>query len=350
MTTQLFLDGSVYSPADPFATAMLANGNTIEWVGQDAGARSICDSTMQVIELEGALITPSFSLAAAPARSLAEAWELAATCRAAGYQQLHLFVDGPLAQDVTALVAEPGVLVYLSLPEASEAALEEAHGVYISSSGQMSRHDLVNLAARGKKISLVPASPEDCPGYLDLLEALSPLERMRLSPRIDGLSLIDQGSIDRARALSLTLGFSSHYEASASSFALSLTSGTSVALGSDPLTGPRYLGWELVSKAVNAVGESAVSARAAFQAMTRGPQRAAGASNPMAGQLVPSAPADFALWAVTELMVQTPDSRISAWSTDPRARTPLLPALAPDLDLPQLRALYYRGQKVALDH
>jgi hypothetical protein len=45
------------------------------------------------------------------------------------------------------------------------------------------------------------------------------------------------------------------------------------------------------------------------------------------GQLVPGAPASFAIWRVDELMVQVADDRVQAWSTDPRARTPLLPAL-----------------------
>ena len=45
------------------------------------------------------------------------------------------------------------------------------------------------------------------------------------------------------------------------------------------------------------------------------------------GQLAPGTPASFAVWQVDELMVQTPDNRVQSWSTDPRAGTPLLPAL-----------------------
>lgn len=70
-----------------------------------------------------------------------------------------------------------------------------------------------------------------------------------------------------------------------------------------------------------------ISARAAFLAHTRAGWRAAGAEDPLAGQLVPGAPATFAVWEVEELMVQTPDVRVQSWSTDPRAGTPLLPAL-----------------------
>ncbi|MDY6050941.1 MAG: amidohydrolase, partial [Rothia sp. (in: high G+C Gram-positive bacteria)] len=65
MAASVLLDGSVYSPADPFATALVMNEGQVEWVGQDAGARSIADSSMTVQELGGSLVTPSFALAAA---------------------------------------------------------------------------------------------------------------------------------------------------------------------------------------------------------------------------------------------------------------------------------------------
>ena len=70
-----------------------------------------------------------------------------------------------------------------------------------------------------------------------------------------------------------------------------------------------------------------VSARAAFLGHTRAGWRASKQRNPLLGQLVPGAPASFAVWEVDELMVQVADSRVQSWSTDPRARTPLLPAL-----------------------
>jgi predicted amidohydrolase YtcJ len=73
--------------------------------------------------------------------------------------------------------------------------------------------------------------------------------------------------------------------------------------------------------------EQRISARAAFLGHTRAGWRAAKYRNPMAGQLVPGAPASFAVWEVEELMVQVADGRVQSWSTDPRARTPLLPAL-----------------------
>jgi hypothetical protein len=74
---------------------------------------------------------------------------------------------------------------------------------------------------------------------------------------------------------------------------------------------------------------SGLSARAAFAAHTRGGWRAIG--DDATGELVPGAPATFAVWAVDgELVVQSPDDRVAGWSTDPRAGV----AGLPDLDGP----------------
>ncbi len=76
---------------------------------------------------------------------------------------------------------------------------------------------------------------------------------------------------------------------------------------------------------------SALTARAAFSAATRGGWRAARADDDGSGVLVPGAPATFAVWRVPgELVVQVPDARVAAWSTDPRAGI----AGLPDLDGP----------------
>jgi predicted amidohydrolase YtcJ len=85
---------------------------------------------------------------------------------------------------------------------------------------------------------------------------------------------------------------------------------------------------------------SGLSARAAFSAHTRGGWRAARRDGE--GELVPGAPATFAIWHVEgELVVQTPDERVSGWSTDPRAGVSGLPDLdGPD---PVCRATVVRG-------
>jgi predicted amidohydrolase YtcJ len=50
----------VYTAADPFATAMLVDGDTVAWVGSEQAATSIADASMEVIDLHGALLAPGF--------------------------------------------------------------------------------------------------------------------------------------------------------------------------------------------------------------------------------------------------------------------------------------------------
>ncbi|TLM73458.1 amidohydrolase [Pseudarthrobacter sp. NamB4] len=110
-------------------------------------------------------------------------------------------------------------------------------------------------------------------------------------------------------------------------FARLYSAGVPVCFGSDsPVTPLRP--WSSVRACLEHHNqEERISARAAFLGHTRAGWRAARYPNPMAGQLVPGAPASFAVWEVEELMVQVADGRVQSWSTDPRARTPLLPAL-----------------------
>ncbi len=105
------------------------------------------------------------------------------------------------------------------------------------------------------------------------------------------------------------------------------SAGVPVCFGSDsPVTPLRP--WSSVRACLEHHNDAErISARAAFLGHTRAGWRAARYRNPMAGQLVPGAPASFAVWEVEELMVQVADGRVQSWSTDPRARTPLLPAL-----------------------
>ncbi|MFJ7749593.1 amidohydrolase [Arthrobacter sp. NPDC097144] len=106
-----------------------------------------------------------------------------------------------------------------------------------------------------------------------------------------------------------------------------LSAGVMVAMGSDSPVLPLDP-WSAVRAAVSLSNpEERISARAAFIGHTRAGWRAAGSGNFMLGQLAPGAPASYAVWDVEELMVQTPDAKGAAWSTDPRAGTPLLPAL-----------------------
>ena len=69
-----------------------------------------------------------------------------------------------------------------------------------------------------------------------------------------------------------------------------------------------------------------LSARSAFTAHTRGGRRAARQDDQ--GTLAPGAPASYAVWETCDLVVQTPDTRVATWSTDPRSGVPGLKRLA----------------------
>lgn len=59
--TVLLRRGEVHSPADPFATAMVVEGGQVAWVGSEGAADSFADGVDEVIDLDGALVTPAFT-------------------------------------------------------------------------------------------------------------------------------------------------------------------------------------------------------------------------------------------------------------------------------------------------
>jgi predicted amidohydrolase YtcJ len=121
--------------------------------------------------------------------------------------------------------------------------------------------------------------------------------------------------------------------------------GVVLAFGSDSPVTP-FDPWGTVrAAAFHHDAEERLTARAAFAAHTRGGWRAARRDD--AGVLAPGAPADLAVWDVrSDYAVQTPDPRVAAWSTDPRAGVPVLPALDLDRDLPRCRRTYVDGRVV----
>ena len=101
-------------------------------------------------------------------------------------------------------------------------------------------------------------------------------------------------------------------------------------------------GWQTVRAAVHGVAPAErISARAAFSALTRGAWRLLG--RPEQGVLAVGSEATFVQWAISDLVVETPDERISNWSTDPRSATPGLPPLGPHDDLPTVRRVWRPG-------
>lgn len=163
--------------------------------------------------------------------------------------------------------------------------------------------------------------------------------------RFEHVELADQRSLEQLAKYSITVSVQPGFDAAwgqagglyeqrlgarskeMNPFASFYSGGVPIAFGSDsPVTPLRP--WSSVRACLEHNNPTQrISARAAFLGHTRAGWRAARHSNPLMGQLVPGAPASFAVWEVEELMVQVADSRVQSWSTDPRARTPLLPAL-----------------------
>ncbi|UWE09491.1 amidohydrolase [Actinacidiphila bryophytorum] len=59
--TVLLRGGFVYTPTDPFATAILLDGDTVAWVGEESAADSFAAGADEVVDLDGALVTPAFT-------------------------------------------------------------------------------------------------------------------------------------------------------------------------------------------------------------------------------------------------------------------------------------------------
>lgn len=123
--------------------------------------------------------------------------------------------------------------------------------------------------------------------------------------------------------------------------ALLASRGVPIAFGSDsPVTDMNP--WATVRAATrHHTPGSAISARAAFAAATRGAWRAGGVRDGITGTLVPGAQASYAIWEADELEVSAPADAVQRWSTDRRSRVPALPRL--DGRLPRCRQTVHRG-------
>ncbi|WP_460443895.1 amidohydrolase [Amycolatopsis cihanbeyliensis] len=129
-------------------------------------------------------------------------------------------------------------------------------------------------------------------------------------------------------------------------FATLAAAGVLLAFGSDTPVTPLDP-WAAVRAAVrHRTAGAGLSARAAFNAHTRGAHRAAGIADGMTGSLVPGAPAHYAIWEAEELVVVAGDARVQRWSTDPRSRVPGLPPLEPGTPLPRCLRTVRGGQVI----
>ena len=127
-------------------------------------------------------------------------------------------------------------------------------------------------------------------------------------------------------------------------FASLAAAGVPLAFGSDSPVTP-FAPWEAVrAAAFHTEPDQRISARAAFAAHTRGAWRAA---RRPATACSPSAPPPrWRCGRPASLVVQAPDDRIQAWSTDPRSGTPGLPDLSPGVPAPRCLRTVVAGRVV----
>ena len=59
-TSTLYRGGVVHNPADPLATSMVVADDQIAWIGTDEAAGGLADGVDHVVDLGGALVTPTF--------------------------------------------------------------------------------------------------------------------------------------------------------------------------------------------------------------------------------------------------------------------------------------------------
>lgn len=261
-----------------------------------------------------------------------------------------LFVDGSLGSH-TACLRHP----YLDAPETTGASYLDTGAIsehlrHCIDAGLQAGFHVIGDAAMDAVTDALRAVADEC--------GVSTMHQAR--HRLEHAEMVDADHIATLAQLGVTLSMQPMFDALwggpagmykqrvgdrhtlMNSFAALLRDGVTLAFGSDaPVTslGP----WEAVrAAAFHHNAESRISVRAAFLAHTRGGHRASG--NDRDGVLIPGASADLALWEPTELVVQAPDARVAAWSTDPRAATPGLPDLTPGLPAPLCHATMRAGQ------
>ncbi len=348
----LFRGGSVYAPGAPRATAMLVHGTEIAWIGTDAAADRLGRTDVSV-DLSGALVAPAFvdahvrwpdtALDLGPAGEGDPAAALRTLCgRAAvrGVASLHVMAT----EDPSALSGssppQPGPEVLLYRPRSARHA-EDAFRDATAAGTQA-----VLLVEDTDGLDTVLAVARRLAGQVGLASVVGARHRVEIAAPAAGELLAD----DAAFGEMARLGFVASVQPVPAERARRAEGQSPPALHALAAAGvPLAFGagladpWEAVRLASWAAwGEQALSVRAAFAAATRGGRRAA--RQDREGVLRPGAPATFAVWTHPgELVVRTPDARVSAWSTDPRAATPGLPDLTGEGPGPVCRRTVVRG-------
>lgn len=378
-TVRVWVNGSVYSPADPFATAVLLDGATVAWVGSDDAARAMAGADVSPGDLRAAVVTPAFvahhrvdgSRQLPRAEHGYGAVELlssdpetldAATreVRADGLHALPVLVRRARDTDELDPSALPSpALGFDAAPFGDPAALADATREHLVACTRAGLQAVLVLPSSGDGASEGAPSDEGSAGtagqdaasssgdprvdaLLDAADAavqeLGGRAFHARGHRIVGVERLSEAQCERLAGLAITVSC----EPGRAPLRDLSRAGVPVTLMTDA---PNP--WTAVKAALEAPDEHLrTSARAAFLALTRGVWRAHRGGTPLAGQLAPGAEATLAVWDAESVMVQQAQGTGASWSTDPRARTPVLPALD-DSRLPRCEATVVAGALVS---
>ncbi|SCE44437.1 hypothetical protein GA0115240_16245 [Streptomyces sp. DvalAA-14] len=263
-----------------------------------------------------------------------------------------LFVDGSIGSR-TALLHAP----YADAPHSGVAHLDAEtvarHLLLCTEAGVQAGFHAIGDAAIDAVVAGVRAAAE-----------AAGLERVRaLRHRVEHAELMSARTIDAFAELGLVASVQPAFDATwggadgmyarrlgaeraadLNPYAAMTRAGVPLVLGSDSPVTPLDPWGAVRAAAFHRTPGHRISARAAFNAHTRGGWRAIGRDD--AGVLVPGAPADYAVWSVGDLVVQAPDQRVANWSTDPRSGTPGLPDVTPGGPLPTALRTVVAGRTV----
>ncbi|GAA1360630.1 metal-dependent hydrolase [Brevibacterium luteolum] len=319
----ILYNADVYSSADPFATAIMFTGDTVAWVGSDEAA---CAFEGAHHDLAGAFVTPGLVAAAVDLRpEAARPAPSGDQLLARGVTAAHLIGTSEQLEEFASSAPEALVTTAYQLGGAGE-----GFGALPASALD------ADALPDGAQFVLID-SAADLTAVLGLLEDAGVRAHLQRNAwRLLINVAVPSEAIDALAqsGLGITLDPLGHRQP----LAQLLAAGAQVSFA---LTAENP--WQTLRAAVYDSADG-VSARAAFNAVTRFGYRALGSFD--GGVLAPGAAATACVWSVESLLVQAADSRVAAWSTDPRSGTPGLPDLSSDAALPQLLRVWANGTAV----
>jgi predicted amidohydrolase YtcJ len=344
--TTLYVNGTIHSTSDPYATALLVDGGSVAWVGADDTAEQMRQRTgtdWEVVDLDEALVAPAFVDSLGPTADADPA--------TAG-----VFLSVTIGGAAATLAYQP--VEADRVPQSPEEALacvgEGAGLAAVVGPAGLDASTASRLAAAateaGVQVYFLPEAPAGLHAVIQAVAGAADTQGEaatgRVRHRICWNGPVTEGQIDQLVRLGLSITVVPDASGSITAPIASLLSrGVPVCLGSGP--GSSDL-WSAIRACLEHPDtDQRISARAGFTAATRAGLRALPAAVAgrfgMAGRIAPAAPATFGIWATEALSVQAPDGRVAAWSTDARAGTPLLPVLEEGTAAPRCLATLVDG-------